>query len=66
MESKDRCEYIRPPQRNFSAPRLNNWSFALANWRLAFADATSKSEGENYRTHRDQQFSHRESPRANA
>jgi hypothetical protein len=47
----------------FSAPRLNNRSFALANWRLAFADATRKPKGENYRTHRNQQFSHGESPR---
>jgi hypothetical protein len=42
---------------------LNNRGFALAYWGFAFSDATSKPEGENYRTHREQQFSHRESPR---
>ena len=47
-----------------SAPRLNNWSLALADRCFAFAPAPGKADGENYRANCNQEFSHEVTPRS--
>jgi hypothetical protein len=47
-----------------SAPRLNNRSLALADRCFAFAPASGKADGENYRANCNQEFFHDVTPRS--
>jgi hypothetical protein len=45
---------------------LNNWGFTLANGCLAFAYASGKAKGENYRANHNQELVHKVSSSGNS